>query len=155
MEVFSVQLKRKLLARLKREALRAGVWFSSLNEWQRRLMNLVIKVVKKVRSPFLAKLLAPILRTLLIALGRRFKASLRIVCRDAMEEEAIRGVLCLAGEAAYGMMKNVAEKISRIAHAWGNRLARNWSEDVGFLKYLTVMSLPQNGNPPMFTICGR
>jgi len=35
----------------------------------------------------------------------------------------------------------LAEKISRIAQKWGNRTAREWMRDAGFIQYLTIMTL--------------
>jgi len=36
---------------------------------------------------------------------------------------------------------SIAEKISQIAQNWGNKTAREWAKDLGFIQYLTIMSL--------------
>ena len=53
-EACDVPLKRKTLAKLKTKAKRLKVWFSSLKKDEHRLMDLVIVVVEKVQSFFLA-----------------------------------------------------------------------------------------------------
>ena len=122
-EVCGVSLKRKLLAKLKRRAQRCRVWFSILKMGERRLMDLVITVVEKVRSPFLASVLEPIIKRLL----------------DAME-----GMEAFLGRVAYLMRKegrSLTQKLSRIAQCWGNKSAAGWPEDKGFIQYLTIMDL--------------
>lgn len=100
-EVCGVSLKRKLLAKLKQKAQRCRAWFSVLKRGERRLMDLVIRVVEKVRSPFLASVLEPIIKRLLEAM-----------------EGARDGVEVLAGRVAYLMRKegrSLAQKLNRIA----------------------------------------
>jgi len=93
-------------------------------------MELVILVVKqKVRSLFIAKLLAPIVKRLL---------------------EAIGGIQVLIGEVAYKTRTDglrLAQKLSQIAQAWGNRSAARWPEDIGFMRYLAIMNLHANKPP--------
>jgi hypothetical protein len=36
---------------------------------------------------------------------------------------------------------SMAEKISKIGEAWGNRAAKSWAKDSGFMQYLTVTNL--------------
>jgi hypothetical protein len=113
---------RDMLAELRLRARRCRAWFNELSRSQRNLMELVIAVVKeKVRSLFLAKLLAPIVKKLLDAMG---------------------GIQALIGEIAYKMETvglRLAQKLSQIAQAWGNKSAARWPEDKGFVQFLTIM----------------
>jgi hypothetical protein len=116
--VLSVPLTREALARLRLKALRRGVWFRDLKQGERKLLSLTISVVQRVRSFILARLVS------------------RIV-----------GKLCEAMESrVYRLMKttgqSLSEKISKIAEAWGNRAAKSWAKDSGFIQYLTINNLP-------------
>jgi len=121
---------RDMLAELRLRARRCRAWFNELSRDQRNLMELVILVVKqKVRSLFIAKLLAPIVKRLL---------------------EAIGGIQVLIGEVAYKTRTDglrLAQKLSQIAQAWGNRSAARWPEDIGFMRYLAIMNLHANKPP--------
>jgi hypothetical protein len=83
---------------------------------------LVIAVVdEKVRSLTLARILAPIVKKLLDAMG---------------------GIQGLIGEIAYKTKTvglAVAKKLSRIALTWGHSSAAEWLQDAGFIRYLAVM----------------
>jgi hypothetical protein len=90
-------------------------------------VKLVIQLVDKVRSFLLAVALAPLIRRLLEALENSSNLMVEVL-----------------GEINYWMRmkgREFAEKISRMAVAWGNRSARNWSKDVGFIQCLTIMNL--------------
>ena len=90
-------------------------------------MDLVITVVDKVRSFFLAKILSPIIERLLEAMGGP---------RDLME--------AVLGKVAYQMMmegQSLAQKLSQIAQEWGNKSAARWPRDTGFVRYLTILRL--------------
>jgi len=129
---------RGSLDRLKRMSIRNRCWFSVLTASERKFLDAVVMTVDRIRSPLLLRVLAPLVRKLLTA-----------VAGDARS-----GALSLMREAAYMMMKSVAEKIVGIAQGWGNKSAREWLEDPGFIKYLTVMSLSRNRNSPAFNIPG-
>jgi hypothetical protein len=125
--VCNVPLEAKLLAKLRMKALRCRVWLSSLTEIQRKFMNVVIITLDKVRSRFLAALLAPIVKALVNALEKT---------QDVMEE--------VLGKFTYSTLKNgrmLAHKISRIAQVWGNKSAFKWSKDEGFIRYLSIVNL--------------
>jgi len=113
---------RDMLAELRMRARRCRAWFNELSRDQRNLMELVMLVVKgKVRSLFLARLLVPIVKKLLDAMG---------------------GIQALIGEIAYKMRTDglrLAQKLSQIAQAWGNKSAAKWPEDKGFVQFLTIM----------------
>ena len=85
-------------------------------------MDLVITVVEKIHSFFLARILSPIIKRLLDAMGSAH----------------------VLGEVAYLMKtkgRSLAQKLSWIAQGWGNKSATRWSEDSGFVQYLTIMCL--------------
>lgn len=126
MEVWNfVKADRNSLNKLKRISIRNRSWFRELSLAQRRFIELVIMVVERIRSRLLLRLLAPLVTKLLTALGKY----------------SVKERLTLMGEAAYRMMRAVAEKISRIAQGWGNKSAVKWPEDAGFIRYLTIMEL--------------
>ena len=78
-------------------------------------MELTMRVVKRIRSFFLARVVTSIVEKLL----------------DAMESRVTR------------LMREVgqplAQKLSGIAQKWGNNSAASWIADPGFRQYLTVM----------------
>jgi len=105
------------LARVRLEALRRHVWFKALSSLERGLVNFVIKVVDKPKSPKLIWALARIV----------------IKVRRAMMSPMKRLVEQVG--------KPLAKKISAIALRWGNRSAVEWAEDEGFIRYLTIMDV--------------
>jgi hypothetical protein len=113
----SVPLTREALARLRLKAVRRGVWFRDLKQGERKLLDLTIRVVQRVRSFMLARLVSRIVGKLCEAMESRIHRLMRTEGR------------------------NLAEKISKIAEAWGNRAAKFWAKDSGFVQYLTVNNL--------------
>ena len=113
----SVTLTREALAKLRLKALRRGVWFRDLKQNERRLLDLTIRVVERVRSFLLAKLVSRILSKLCEAMESRILLLMRIEGRS------------------------LAEKLSKIGQAWGNRAAKFWANDCGFMQYLVVNNL--------------
>ena len=113
----SIPLTREALARLRLKALRRGVWFRDLKREERKLLELTIRVVEKVRSFLLAKLVSRIVGKL---------------C-EAMESRIFR-LMRTEG-------RNMAENLSEIAQAWGYRAAKSWADNCGFMQYLTVNNL--------------
>ena len=109
-----------VLAKLRVKALRRGVWFRVLTRVERVLLELTMKVVKRIRSLFLAKVVANIVEKLL----------------EAMESRVVR----LTREVGSAL----AHKLSGIAQEWGNNSAREWTTDPGFKQYLAVtyMNMP-------------
>jgi capsid protein len=105
------------LARLRLRAVRRGVWFRDLKQNERKLLDLTIRVVQRVHSFILAKLVSRIVSKL---------------C-EAMESKILR---LMRSEG-----RSLAEKISKIAEAWGNRAAKSWANDRGFIQYLTINNL--------------
>jgi len=116
-----IPLTRGELAKIKSKAIRRGVWFKVLSGAERAYMGLAMRVVERVRSFLLAKVLTSILKKLL----------------SAMESWVAR----LIGEVG----RSLAQKLSRIAQKWGNKPAVQWADDHGFMQYLAVnyMSTPE------------
>ena len=112
-----VPLTREALVKLKLKALRRGTWFRDLKQNERRLLDLTINVVERVRSFLLAKLVSRLIDKL---------------C-EAMESRIFR-LMRTEGQ-------SLAEKISKIGEAWGNRAAKFWAKESGFIQYLTVTNL--------------
>ena len=113
----AVPLTRESLAKLKRRAWRRGVWFRDLKHSERRLLDLTISVVRRVRSFMLARLVSHIVSKL----------------REAMESSIYRLVRTEGRE--------MVERLSKICEAWGNRAARFWVGDRGFMQFLVVNNL--------------
>jgi hypothetical protein len=109
------QLGRDELAKIRVRAMRRGVWFRVLTVGERAQMELTMRIVKRIRSFFLAKVVANIVEKLL----------------EAMENKVAR----LTREVGPAL----AQKLSGIAQNWGNSSAVNWIADPGFRRYLAVM----------------
>ena len=112
-----ISLTRGALAKLKLKALRRGIWFKDLKREERRLLELTMRVVEKVRSFLLAKVVSRLVGKL---------------C-EAMESRIIR-LMRTEG-------RNLAEKISKIGQVLGNKTARSWAKDRGFIQFLTISNL--------------
>lgn len=102
---------------LKVKALRRRVWFKVLNRMERGLVDSVIKVVDRVRSALLAKVLGSIVKKLSTALESKVKRLMREVGQP------------------------LAEKVSLIAKSWGHKSAFKWVKDKGFVLYLTITAI--------------
>lgn len=112
-----ISLTREALARLRLKALRRGCWFRDLKREERKLLELTIRVVEKVCSFLLAKLVSRIVDKLCEAM-----------------ESVVHRLMRTEG-------RSLAEKISRIGEAWGNMSAASWARDRGFIQFLTVTNL--------------
>lgn len=109
-----IPLTKGALAKIRSKAIRRGVWFKVLSGAERAYMGLAIRVVERVRSFLLAKVLTSILKKLLSAMESRVARIMREVGRP------------------------LAQKLSRIAQKWGNKPAVKWTDDHGFIQYLAV-----------------
>ena len=105
------------LARIRLMAIRRGVWFKVLSRLERGLVDLSLKVVRRIRSKILAMAICSIVKKLLKALQSKLKLQMRQIGAP------------------------LAEKISQIAQKWGNKTAREWASDLGFIQYLTLMKV--------------
>ncbi|MEM2370704.1 MAG: hypothetical protein QXO15_01040 [Nitrososphaerota archaeon] len=110
-------LDSSYLIRLKREAVRRRVWFRALSRIERGLVDLVVKVVDRPRSPKLIDVLARIVV--------KVKKAMLSPLKQLMEQVG----------------RPLAKKISMIALQWGNKSAAEWAEDRGFIRYLTIVDL--------------
>lgn len=108
-------LSKSELIRIKTEAMRRRVWFSTLSRSERAQIDLTIKCVWKIRSLLLTRVLFSIVRKLKGVLENRVARAIR--------------------EVGFSL----AEKISQIAKSWGNNSASEWVKDRGFMQYLTIM----------------
>jgi hypothetical protein len=118
-----IPLTRVELTKMKAKAIRRGFWFKVLSRTERASIDLTIKVVERVHSLLLARVLGAIVRKLL----------------DVMESRVTR-VMREVG-------RGLAENLSRIAQNWGNKSAHHWKEDSSFVKYLAVTYI---NTPAMF-----
>jgi hypothetical protein len=121
-------LSGKELAKIRAMAIRRGNWYRTLDKIERALFDLTIRVVMKIRSFVLSRILASIIE----------KLQIRTQCNIAV-------LLHKVGQP-------LAEKISRIAHEWGNTSADNWSADSSFGRFLAVMHINE---PSLFIEEGR
>jgi hypothetical protein len=110
-------LTRKALAMLKLRTVRCGMWFKNLCRDERNLLELTIRVTKRVKSFILVRLISVIVEKLLMALEGKVAFLARTVG------------------------KSIAKKLSNMAKVWGNKSASKWSEDSGFIRYLAVMQM--------------
>jgi hypothetical protein len=108
---------RECLVRVRQRARRNGCYYSVLKSGERVLLDLTIRVVERIRSFILARLVSRIVDKLLEALESRIFRLMRVEGR------------------------RLAEKVSRIGVGWGLRDARSWARDWGFIQFLTVSNL--------------
>ena len=80
-------------------------------------MELAIKVVEKVRSRLVAKVLASIIQKLSYAFQNRVEHAMKKIGRVS------------------------AKKLSRIAQNWGNISSIKWATDPKFTRFLSIMHL--------------
>jgi len=115
----------------------------SLNRWEWGLLRALITAfdggcIDRIRSRVLLDALAPILEKLLKVVGKTFRGVV-IIVHENVGEDLVKAAISLRLPSAYRLAKQAAVRISQIAQAWGNRAARTWAEDPGFIKYLLMM----------------
>ena len=140
---------------IKRLVRQAGKCFRFLKPWERRSLSLnrlewgLLRAliaafdggcIDRIRSRTLLNALAPIVEKLLKVVGKAFRGVV-ILARgiEDVGEDLIKAAISLRLPLAYKLAKQAALRISQIAQAWGNRAARMWAEDSGFIKYLLMM----------------
>jgi hypothetical protein len=119
----------------------------SLNRWEWGLLRALIAAfdggcINGIRSRVLLDALAPIVEKLLKVVGKAFRGV--VILAHGVENvggDLVKAAISLRLPSAYKLAKQVAVRISRIAQAWGNRAAKTWAEDPGFIKYLLMMML--------------
>jgi hypothetical protein len=114
-------IDRTQLIKLKMKAMRAGVWFRALSRIDRVLIDLTIRVARCIRSSILANSILSITKKL----------------EGLLESRLVRAIR----EIGFSL----AHKLSLFAQKWGNKAAKEWANDFGFVRYLAVMKL--NGHP--------
>ena len=105
------------LVEIRSKAIRRRMWFKILDRGERAIVSLTIRCVKKIQSPKLAKIVTTIVAKLREAMKSRVKQMAETVGRS------------------------LAQKLSRIAQAWGNKCAIIWAEDPGFIQFLAIMQI--------------
>ena len=104
-----------LLVRLKALSLRRGIGHRTLNRIERIQVWLTLRLVKRVRSPSLAKVLDGIVGKLLSSLQNR------VLSR------------------ALSIGTSIASKYSSLARDWGYEKAEGWVRDKQFALFLGLM----------------
>ena len=122
-------LSGKELAKIRAMAIRRGNWYRTLNKTERALLDLTIRVVSKIRSFVLSRILAPIIEKLQI---KKEYSNITVLFHE--------------------IGKPLADKISRIAQNWGNTSADSWSADSSFGRFLAIMQINE---PSVFIEEGR
>ena len=105
------------LAALKMRSMRRGIWYKVISVLERVQVDLTIRMLERVRSPFLARVLDSIIKKLSVALQSNVST-------------LIQGV---------GFPQ--ALKLSRIAKSWGHRTAETWNSNREFARFLAIMHL--------------
>jgi len=116
-------VSREKLVRIRTVAIRRGVWYKALDRAERGLVELTIRIVKRIGSFLLKKVLASILRKLQTAMENRITYLARKVG------------------------KPLAEELSLIARSWGNVSAFSWKTEHTFIQFLALMYLNNPGYP--------
>lgn len=106
-----------VLRALRARSMRRGVWYRTMSSLERAQVELTLKVVRRVQSPFLARVLDSIIGKLQSALENRV---LRTICSVGLP---------------------MARRLSEIARGWGNQSAAKWAHDQRFARFLTVIAL--------------
>jgi hypothetical protein len=107
---------REFLFCIRQKALRRGVWYKILDDVERGILSLTVKIVDKVKSPTLGFTLVRILKKLSNAL------------RSGFEKQMEHG-------------KKQAMQIAAQAMSWGNENAERWASDDDFIRYLTLLKI--------------
>jgi len=107
-------LMRSEIVKVKTRALRRGIWYRVLTRIERACIDLAIRVVERVRSRLLQKVLSSVMNKL----------------EAAMESQVSRLMREMGG--------SLASQLSQIAQNWGNTSAFSWANEAGFIRYLTI-----------------
>jgi hypothetical protein len=108
---------REFLGGWWRRALRRRVLYTALDREDRGYLYLTMKALDRVRSADVGTIIVKILAKL----------------KEALESPFVRKM------ETYGVGK--ARSISAKAVEWGHQVAESWSQDRGFVRYLTVLEL--------------
>ena len=116
-------LDKTELVKLKKRAVRSGVWFKALRRIDRVLIDLTIKVARyTVRSVALVKSIRAVMGKL-----------------EGLLESGLSRVIREVGFP-------LAQKVSSLAQKWGNTSAKSWASASSFVNFLAVMHIndPKN-----------
>lgn len=116
----AVEFDSNFFLRVRRRALRKGVWFRVLDCEERALLSLVPMCMEKPRSSKLIDMLAKIV----------------VKIKDALKSN-LADVVSRVG-------RPLAKKLSAIARKWGHRTAAEWAADEGFARYLAIVNMSSN-----------
>lgn len=103
------------LIKIKKKAMRHKVWFKLLDKIDRAVIDLTIGCVEKIRSSKLAEIITKIVNKL--------KQTLESPIKRLMKQVGL----------------SLAQKLSEIAQAWGNKSASQWIKELSFIRYLTII----------------
>ncbi|MDI9619957.1 MAG: hypothetical protein QFX33_04010 [Candidatus Nezhaarchaeota archaeon] len=106
---------RECLASIRRLALRRGLWFKVLNQFERAAVELTIMTLERVRSFSLRRVLTCIASKVL----------------EAVKARSIKAKALEVG-------RSLAERVAQLAFRLGNRRALAWARDPGFIMYLGI-----------------
>lgn len=110
-------LDKTQLTKLKKKAMRRGVWFTVLRRIDRALIDLTIKVSDNVRSYNLVKSI--------LTIARKVQEVFQSKLAHRIKEIGIP----------------LTRKLSLLAQNWGNKGSRKWVNDANFAWYLTITKL--------------
>jgi hypothetical protein len=106
---------REELTRIKQKALQRKIWYKVLSKIERIQIDLTIRVVDKVKSTYLAKVLHVVVKKLFAAL-----------------ESPVKRFMMGAGV-------KLARIISEIGKKLGCKSAGKWASDLGFIQFITII----------------
>ena len=110
-------INKTQLLKIKKKAMRAGVWYRALPRIDRVLIDLTIKVAVNIRSFRLANNIHAVMKKL-----------------EALMEGKLSQAIRLIG-------LPLAQRIGSIAQKWGNATAKLWASDSSFICFLAVTNL--------------
>ena len=105
------------LAALKMRSMRRRIWYKVLSVLERVQVDLTIRMLERVRSPFLAKVLDSIIQKLSVALQSKVSTLTQ------------------------GVGLPQALKLSRLAQSWGHKTAETWASNREFARFLAITYL--------------
>jgi hypothetical protein len=104
------------LSKVKKIALRRGVWYKILNRLERGIVDLTITYLNKIKSSTLAHIL--------LAITEKLQATTQSVFNRTIQTLGF----------------TLSRRISSLAVGWNNVLARNWASDITFATFLVMMN---------------
>jgi hypothetical protein len=109
--------------------MRRRIWYKVLSVLERAQVDLTLRMLERVRSPLLAKVLDSIIEKLSVALRSKVSTLIQSV----------------------GFPQ--ALKLSRIAKSWGHRTADKWNSNREFARFLAIMHLNSVSTYDLHSTC--